>query len=260
MNLGPNPTVDNPAPTSEEAANIRAALGLTTASQAEMEAGTEAALRSMSPLRVAQAIAALTTEPTALTRTAAEGSPNGASASNTLSAGGLPTGTVTIGDVTYTFVVSTANPYELYADDAAGAIAVLIAAINGNPHPDVGAGTLPHPIVTAEAGIGDTLIVKSSPGTGGDYNGVVTTAEGTGLTWNLSALLGGINGAGGTFAGQKCIVGDSAKNKVTYEWDGEIWRVSAPSNVSEDPNNPGQYLELFVNADLALDFRTYSLA
>lgn len=35
------------------------ASGLTAASQAEMEAGTEAALRTMSPLRVAQAIAAL---------------------------------------------------------------------------------------------------------------------------------------------------------------------------------------------------------
>jgi hypothetical protein len=36
------------------------ATGLTAASQAEMEAGTEAALRAMSPLRVAQAIAAQT--------------------------------------------------------------------------------------------------------------------------------------------------------------------------------------------------------
>jgi hypothetical protein len=36
------------------------ATGLTAASQAEMEAGTEAGLRAMSPLRVAQAIAALT--------------------------------------------------------------------------------------------------------------------------------------------------------------------------------------------------------
>jgi hypothetical protein len=42
-----------------DAAAARTTLGLSSASQAEMEAGTEAALRSMSPLLVAQAIAAL---------------------------------------------------------------------------------------------------------------------------------------------------------------------------------------------------------
>lgn len=41
-------------------ATARSNLGLTSASQAEMEAGTEANLRAMSPLRIAQAIAALT--------------------------------------------------------------------------------------------------------------------------------------------------------------------------------------------------------
>lgn len=41
------------------AADVGAQAAMTTASQAEMEAGTEAALRAMSPLRVAQAIAAL---------------------------------------------------------------------------------------------------------------------------------------------------------------------------------------------------------
>jgi len=42
-----------------DAAAARTTLGLSSASQAEMEAGTETALRSMSPLLVAQAIAAL---------------------------------------------------------------------------------------------------------------------------------------------------------------------------------------------------------
>lgn len=42
-----------------DAATARTTLGLSSASQAEMEAGTETALRAMSPLRVAQAISAL---------------------------------------------------------------------------------------------------------------------------------------------------------------------------------------------------------
>ena len=42
-----------------DAATARTTLGLPTATQVEMEAGTEAALRAMSPLLVAQAIAAL---------------------------------------------------------------------------------------------------------------------------------------------------------------------------------------------------------
>ena len=42
-----------------DAATARTTLGLSTASQAEMEAGTESALRSMSPLLVSQAISAL---------------------------------------------------------------------------------------------------------------------------------------------------------------------------------------------------------
>lgn len=63
MNLGPNPTVANPAPTAEEAANILAAIGAeaaqTAATENEMTEGTEEEIRSMSPLRVAQAISAL---------------------------------------------------------------------------------------------------------------------------------------------------------------------------------------------------------
>lgn len=45
-------------------ANLGGQASLTAASQGEMEAGTEAAIRSMSPLRVAQAIAALAGGPT----------------------------------------------------------------------------------------------------------------------------------------------------------------------------------------------------
>ncbi len=44
--------------------NLGAQAALTAASQGEMEAGTEATIRSMSPLRVAQAIAALAGNPT----------------------------------------------------------------------------------------------------------------------------------------------------------------------------------------------------
>ena len=59
------PSGGGTATTSADVVALIAANAPTAASQAEMEAGTETALRSMSPLRVAQAIAALETGGTA---------------------------------------------------------------------------------------------------------------------------------------------------------------------------------------------------
>lgn len=126
--------------TAVDAAAQRTALGLVigtdvqaydsdiptvSASQAEMEAGTETALRSMSPLRVKQAITALVPAPTAINSMVRLNTANGYGSTNTKIRRFTNTVTNVGSDITYadsatngaSFTINTAGVYAISYND-----------------------------------------------------------------------------------------------------------------------------------------------
>jgi hypothetical protein len=97
---------------------------------------------------------------------------------------------VILGDVTYTFADSTIQPYEIYiGNDTAGGIANLAYAVNTGSGGDVGAGTDPHPHVTAVDNE-DGSITFSCSLVGAQAN-LVTDATGQDMSFTDPSFLGG---------------------------------------------------------------------
>lgn len=114
----------------------------------------------------------------------------------TLTLVGQPTDTetVTIGSVVYVFnaVLGGANSVLIGASTEASIQNLFnaIAAIPTEAGVTHGVGTVVHPLVKADEGVGDTLIAEALlKGTAG--NGVVSTTTVTGATWSSATLLGG---------------------------------------------------------------------
>lgn len=108
--------------------------------------------------------------------------------------------TVTIGDITYTFQDTLVDaPYNVHvgATDS-DSLDNLIAAINGSggtEGTDYGTGTLPHPLVSAAAGVGDTMDVTALEADGA---AIATVASLTSGGFGAAALAGGIAASGAT--------------------------------------------------------------
>lgn len=112
--------------------------------------------------------------------------------------------TVTIGDITYTFVaalsVGPEVPYEvLVGASDSDSLDNLIAAINGDAGEGTlyGTGTVAHLFVTAAAGAGDTMdVTAATPGTAANVLG--TTASLTAGDWGAATLEGGVDATYGS--------------------------------------------------------------
>jgi len=127
--------------------------------------------------------------------------PTQASGTLTLAANAAAGETVTIGQVTYTWVsaLTTTGNQVLVAGSASDSIDNLIAAVNGA----AGQGTLysvntaVNKAGTASAGAGDTMVFTASaitqPGAAG--NQVVTTETMSNASWGAATLTGGIGAA-----------------------------------------------------------------
>lgn len=117
--------------------------------------------------------------------------------------------TVTIGDTTYTFRATPAQPYDVdVAGSASDSIDNLIAAIVGGAGEGTAyaTGTPPHTSAVAAAGAGDTMTVTArTTGTAG--NAITTTATGANASFGAATLAGGINsqaqGTAGDFSAVK---------------------------------------------------------
>jgi hypothetical protein len=189
-----------------------AGIPTTAASQAEMEAGTEAALRSMSPLRVAQAIAALATGST-LTRTVFTASGNltfpagvtqawvtgqGCGGGGGGSTNGSDGGTVTFGPNGGAVVLTLAGGVKgtAYSSGTPGTGGVGggsginqgAAGENGQDKTDIGGGVNP-------ASYSNALGGRGGSGMFGNLGGGGRGSDGTGLS-------GAAGGGGG--AGEQC--------------------------------------------------------
>lgn len=113
--------------------------------------------------------------------------------------------TVTIGAVTYTFIETAlsdpAVPYEvLVGASDSDSLDNLIDAINGEDGAGeagtvYGEGTVAHPLVSAAAGAGDTMVVTELAANGAV---IATTATLTAGDWGAATLAGGIAASGAT--------------------------------------------------------------
>ena len=108
----------------------------------------------------------------------AAGDPVAAVNTLTFTANPLAAETVTIDNVTYTFVVTPAAAYDVKIGAAAtNSIDNLIAAINAGAGEgtEYGTDTLVHPTVIAEAGSGDTMTLEAN--TAGAVGSEIETSE-----------------------------------------------------------------------------------
>lgn len=107
--------------------------------------------------------------------------------------------TVTIGSITYTFqAVLVDEPYNvLVGASDSDSLDNLIAAINGDAGEGTlyGTGTVPHTLVSAAAGAGDTMVVTELEPNAAT---IATTATLTAGDWGAATLEGGIAASGAT--------------------------------------------------------------
>ena len=140
---------------------------------------------------------------------AIDGAPVQAVAANqtlTLTGNVTPLDTVVIGTTTYTFVDALTTepeevPYEvLKGASASDTLDNLIAAINkADGAGTYGGGTIAHPLVTATAGAGDTMLVTAKI-KGTAYNLTPTTNpidSGSKIGWGDTTLKNGVDGTVG---------------------------------------------------------------
>jgi len=138
---------------------------------------------------------------------AIDGAPTAAVAANqtlTLTGNVTAADTVVIGTTTYTFVndLTTDTAYMVVKGaTASDTLDNLIAAINKAAGESVtyGTGTVAHPLVTATAGAGDTMLVTAKV-KGAAYNTIPTTNpidSGSKIGWGDTTLKNGIDGTVG---------------------------------------------------------------
>ena len=104
--------------------------------------------------------------------------------------------TVTIGDETYTFVTELSDPAVanevVVGASNSDSLDNLIAAINGatGEGTTYGEGTVAHPLVTAVAGAGDTMVVAAKAA-GKAGNDIPVSEALTSGSWDVAATAGG---------------------------------------------------------------------
>jgi hypothetical protein len=105
----------------------------------------------------------------------------------------VATDTVTIGDITYTFIDTPAAAYDVdVAGTRAGSISNLVAAINRSGTPGATtyhANTVQNPYVSAVAGTNELTITARVPGSIG--NGIATSTSEVDIVFAAVTLEGG---------------------------------------------------------------------
>lgn len=150
----------------------------------------------------------------------------GASATGTLTFTGQPTDGqwINIGGVVYTFKTVPTAAYQVdIGADASGSLDNLIAAINAGAGSGTayGAGTIACPLVTAAAGVGDTMVVTAiRPGALGNTIRVTDGMEAN-AAWGSATLTGGATQAAGYGAADDGDVMNGTNNMGLIRMDGQ---------------------------------------
>jgi hypothetical protein len=200
-----------------------------------------------------------------LTRTTAQGSPNGFARAYLDLA---PTGStgdnnfdeddlIEINGTDYTFKATPtlANHVDIGADfdESVTNLLAKIATDAAVTARVVGSANLyAQAAIGGEAG--NAITVAATLAAGGEW------CEDPDYITPTATLANGDADSVGQYIGHPCRVGDSPGPYAWYAWNGTTWDISAPTGVIENPNNPGFYLRLTVDGDGALAHEPYTLS
>lgn len=226
---------------------------LTAASQAEMEAGTESAVRKMSPLRVAQAIAALGGVDQIQEFSASVGSN-----ALTISCGAvsLDFRSATLGSGTITRVSGTPANLVISSGSTLGSVSgqecrLVVVAMNNSGTLELAVSNLTGALDISEAGL---ISTTAEGGAGGADSASVwysTTAR-TSLPYRLIGFIDATEATAGTWATAPSLIQGAGGQAAAFSGFGfgQSWQSVTRSSGSTYYNDTGKPIELRVYAQV----------